>query len=1006
MTKRLLAAIFFAIWASGSGAVLADSQSRPNILLLVAEDMSSRVGAFGDTVAITPNLDSLSRQGTRFTNAFTTSGVCAPSRAALILGMHQTSVGAQHMRTSSYRRSAYRTVPPPQVKAFPELLRREGYYTYVTNKLDYQFSGVAANTGPASIWNAEGDRASWRGRSTDQPFFGMYQFYQTHESRGFADQPDRADASGLESPIRPKDVEVPEYYPDTATVRTAIAQHYNNIQVMDNQVGTILRQLEADGLADSTIVIWTTDHGDGLPRSKRELYDSGIHVPMIVRWPKKYRPARFPADGNDRQLISFIDLAPTILSWADVQIPQYIQGMPLADTVADTERRYIFAAKDRLDEFENHERAVRDQRYKYIRNSNPSTPGAQHLAYRDRLEIMQELWRLFEDGRLNKQQSFWFSPRPQEELYDTISDPDEVYNLAGDPAHGETLIRMRKALASWQESTEKYAGITEAELSDLFWPSGKQPITRPPTMSVSDRSRLLLHSNTQGASILYHLGEGSWQLYVKPLDVKDGALITAKAVRYGWAESTETQHRHVAISVDSPAVNRPNIVLMLSDDANWFDIGPYDRLYDYTPHNAITPNLDRMAEQGMLFTSAFTSTALCSPSRQQLYTGLFPVRNGAYPQHSRAYKSTRSAAHYFQEMGYRVGLAGKQHIAPNSVYPFEVVGKQNKGAGGATTFGLAGVERFVKRNRQQPFFLIIASSNPHGPWTRGNPYLYDEKKLNIPPFLVDTPEFRKNLVRYYAEISDLDNEVGLVDKVLEAAGVSENTLFIFTSEHGAGMPFAKFTTYDAGLKTAFIVRWPGRTDSGSTSDAMIQYVDVLPTLIEAVGGDVPNNIDGESFLEILSGETAHHRDYVYGIHTTRNIHKGSNYPIRSIRSKQHKLILNLMAKNTFSNLTTHSFDQRKGVLWDWKIKGDAGDQWATDRVRFYRQRPAVELYDILEDPFELNNLASEGNLQPAMDKVVNSLSLKLNAWMKQQGDLGVQTELAACKRTASFKTCP
>ncbi|MGI9323284.1 MAG: sulfatase family protein [Pseudomonadales bacterium] len=452
----------------------------------------------------------------------------------------------------------------------------------------------------------------------------------------------------------------------------------------------------------------------------------------------------------------------------------------------------------------------------------------------------------------------------------------------------------------------------------------------------------------------------------------------------------------------SKKTDRPNIVLMLSDDTSWFDIGPYDRRHDYTPHNAITPHLDQLAEEGMLFTSAFTSTALCSPARQQLYTGLFPVRSGAYPQHSQAYKGTLSIAHYFDELGYRIGLAGKKHVAPESVYPFETVGKDNRGKDGKTTFGIEQVEEFIRRDRQQPFFLIIASNNSHGPWNRGNQKLYKAKALNLPPFLIDTPGLRRILVSYYAEVSDLDNEVGLVDELLERTGVSDNTLFIFTSEHGAGLPFAKFTLYDAGLKTAFILRWPGKVERGSVSEAMIQYVDVLPTLIEAAGGEVPSNVDGKSFMAVLDGDEAQHRDYTYGVHTTRNVHSGSDYPIRSVRDRQHKLILNLMPQNTFSNLTTDSLKNRRGTLWDWQVKGEAGDKWAAERVNLYRNRPPIELYDLLADPFELNNLAGKKGYQPVIDK----LQVKLTAWMEQQGDLGAQTELSACERTASFKTCP
>ncbi len=546
LLRSLIVFLFVTLVCDPGNAAPNDTiRVRPNILLLVAEDMGSRVGAFDDPVAVTPNLDRLARRGTRFVNTYTTAGVCAPSRAALILGMYQTSVGAHHMRTGSFQESSYRTVPPPHIKAFPELLRRAGYYTYVTNKLDYQFSGVGANTGPASIWHNEGDHAHWRGRAEDQPFFGMYQFYETHESRGFPDHPQKTDASGIASPVPPEQVKVPDYYPDTMVVRTAIAQQYNNIQIMDKRVGVILRELQEDGLDKNTIILWTTDHGDGLPRAKRELYDSGIHVPMIISWPDSMRPKYLMPGGMERQLVSFVDLGPTILSWAGVVIPRYMHGKPLADPASGMRRQYIFAAKDRLDEFPNRERAVRNERYKYILNFDAGTPKAQHLAYRDRLDIMQELWRLLDDGSLNAEQSAWFLPRPEEELYDTLNDRDEVHNLAESPAHVEILQEMRQVLAQWRESMDIFGEINEAEMAARFWPMGQQPMTTPPEIFTNSRSELLLQSPTEGASIIYRFNGSGWQLYTRPLKIDRNTLISAKAVRYGWAESPQTHYKYI-----------------------------------------------------------------------------------------------------------------------------------------------------------------------------------------------------------------------------------------------------------------------------------------------------------------------------------------------------------------------------------------------------------------------------------------------------------------------------
>jgi arylsulfatase A-like enzyme len=255
----------------------ASSKESPNILLIMAEDMSARAGAFGDSIAVTPNIDRLAAKGISYPNTFTTAGVCSPSRAAHILGRHQMSVGAQHMRTSFFEQSPYRTVPPNHMKAYPELLRREGYYTFTSWKIDYQFSSVKAGSGPFSIWSYEGDEPSWRGRKEGQPFFGFISLMASHEGQMFPATVAENNATGTRSrSVSPDQVVVPPYYPDSPVIREDIAQHYNNIEYMDQLLGELLDQLESDGLADNTIVIWTTDHGDGLPRAKREVYDSGI----------------------------------------------------------------------------------------------------------------------------------------------------------------------------------------------------------------------------------------------------------------------------------------------------------------------------------------------------------------------------------------------------------------------------------------------------------------------------------------------------------------------------------------------------------------------------------------------------------------------------------------------------------------------------------------------------------------------------------------------------------
>ncbi len=379
----------------------------------------------------------------------------------------------------------------------------------------------------------------------------------------------------------------------------------------------------------------------------------------------------------------------------------------------------------------------------------------------------------------------------------------------------------------------------------------------------------------------------------------------------------------------------------------------------------------------MRFTRCFTATAMCAPTRQQLYTGIFPVRNGAYPNHSRVYDGTKSIVHYLKALGYRVGLSGKKHFGPAASFPFETV--KNRG-------------EFVNRDKTQPYCLIVTSNSPHLPWKAGDASAYDPKKLTLPPYIADTPETRQALCCYYAEITDFDREVGEAMKMVAASGRADNTVFIYTSEQGAQLPHGKWTCYDVGLRTALVVRWPRRVKAGSVARAMVQYVDVVPTLVHAAGGKPIDGLDGRSFLPVLLGKTDKHSDYVYGAHTTRGIIAGSAcYPVRSVRSETHKYIRNLNHKIAFRNTLIVSDGAKYWRSW---VAAAKTDQKIAKLVNMYQHRPAEELYDIVKDPFELNNLAAD----PACAKVKAALSAKLDEWMKQQGDEGNATEMKARQR--------
>lgn len=529
----LLSAI--ASWANAT-------EQRPNILVFMAEDMSLRVGAFGDANASTPTIDRLAAQGVRYTRVFTTAGVCAPSRASHIMSKHQIAFGAQHMRTSSFKEAPYLAVPPPELKAYPEMLRQAGYFTFTVRKLDYQFSKYAPGSGPFTIWSRETRGFDLESIDPERPFFGLVNLPQTHESQIFTENVVKNRDAGLERVVSPAKIDVPAYYPDVPVVREAIARQYDNIAAMDRYVADVLGQFAQRDLLENTIIVWTTDHGDGLPRAKRELYDSGIHVPMVIVWPEAYRPAWVEPGGVEERLVSFVDFGPSFLALAGAAIPESMDGRPVLVDY-ETRRDYVFGSKDRLDEHRFRERAVRDERFKYIRNLMPGRPGATHLAYRDRLDIMTALWEQYEMGELAPEQAAWFEPRPAEELYDTLEDPDEVHNLATDPAYADVLRRMRAALDAWLENTPDMSDISEAEMARSMWPDSTAPKTPPPRVARIAANRFVMHEGVEGASLAWRTPSGDWQIAAPgvPIETGDASRVIVKSVRYGWQASDEEE---------------------------------------------------------------------------------------------------------------------------------------------------------------------------------------------------------------------------------------------------------------------------------------------------------------------------------------------------------------------------------------------------------------------------------------------------------------------------------
>lgn len=521
---------------------------QPNILWFSLEDTSPRFGCYGDPVARTPNLDWVAAEGRRYDRAFSVAGVCAPSRAAVITGMYPTAIGAHHMRTTHAHAAGaglppYDCCPPPHVKCFTEALRAAGYYCANNEKTDYQFAP------PFTAWDECGPEAHWRKRAPGQPFFAVFNPVVTHESGQWPEKRIEHDFPP-EDLTPPASVTVPPWLPDTLEIRRAIARQYDNIRWSDRCLGRRLRELEEDGLLEDTVIFIWSDHGEGLPRAKRWPYDSGIRVPLIVRW-----PGRIPAGPSSERLVSLLDLAPTVCAIAGVPAPVHFQGSNFLD---GPEREYVFATRDRYDESYDRVRAVRDRRFKYLRHYYPNQPHQLWIPYQYRHPAQQALWRAALRGEGDRYPQLLGESRDPECLYDLASDPHELHNVIGDPRYADDLARLRRALDEWQRDYDRYGDVPEAEMVRRWHPDGRTPETAAPIWIPIAEGALLgapapggafegpvlaqLHCPTQGASIGWkEEGEKGWRLYTGPIRIERGQTrrLVAKAIRIGYVESPE-----------------------------------------------------------------------------------------------------------------------------------------------------------------------------------------------------------------------------------------------------------------------------------------------------------------------------------------------------------------------------------------------------------------------------------------------------------------------------------
>lgn len=525
------------------------SDEKLNVIWISCEDMGPVLSSYGVKEISTPNIDKLAEEGIKYTNAYSTVGVCAPSRFSIITGMYPARLGAHNMRTGNfytykdpdkltYKQNKgvidksginvpeYEVVTPTNIKAFTEYLRNENYYCINNNKCDYQFNS------PFTAWDEVSGNISYKDRPKNTPFFYVKNLMVTHESRIWLRKNEPITVN--------KDIlKIPAYYPDIPEVRNDIAIKYSNIQEMDRQVGEIISDLEKNDLLDKTIIFFWSDHGGNLLRQKRAVGNSGLKVPLIIRFPDGYRSGEV-----DNRIVSLMDLGPTTMSLLGIKPPSFLDGKAFLGKYKTKPRNYAFGSADRFDESTDMQRSVIDGRFVYIKNFMPELPLIYRNKYREQVSMNKKIIQMDRDDELIGDSKYIFMKSKQdEELYDLKFDPYEVDNIANNPDYKDKLIELRNALNTWQYEIDDKGFINESELINEFWPNMIQPITKPVEITVSDNV-ISLKCETKGASIGYQIGaqigSQNWKLYNKPFDLSSNQKLATRAIKIGYKASTIT----------------------------------------------------------------------------------------------------------------------------------------------------------------------------------------------------------------------------------------------------------------------------------------------------------------------------------------------------------------------------------------------------------------------------------------------------------------------------------
>ncbi len=578
---RFLAFVFVCFFpAAGWG------EEKPNVLWITAEDMSPTLGVYGDAYATTPHLDAFAKESVRYTNAFAAAPICSPSRSTLITGMWAPSLGTSQMR------SAYPI--PFNVKGFPTYLREAGYFTTNNSKTDYNTANEARLI--EESWDESGGRAHWRspGRKEGQPFFAVFNQMTTHQSRTMV-WPYEVFQEKVQSRLAPAErhdpaeVSVPPYYPDTELVRRELARYYDCVTAMDAEVGRILGQLEEDGLAENTIVFFFSDHGSGMPRHKRLLHDSGMRVPLLIRFPEKYRHlAPAEAGGTVDRLVGFVDFGPTVLSLLGLPVPENMQGEVFLGPGATAAAEYVYGFRDRVDEVFDLARSIRSDRYLYIRNYLPHYSWAQRSVYSDQGEIQQEITRhaATNAATLTPAQLAYAGPtRPIEEFYDLAADPLNIVNLAT----GDRTAEQNTALEAHRAALVKKRGeildlgvLPESIMSDYIFEEMRpiREITtglsnhRPDLDAIwaaadlvgkGSREELLALVESGDDAIRYwgilglrHAYPNDQDLLEELYDSMDDISVAVRIEMAAWMAEASEKHRAEAVQVIGRELNHEN----------------------------------------------------------------------------------------------------------------------------------------------------------------------------------------------------------------------------------------------------------------------------------------------------------------------------------------------------------------------------------------------------------------------------------------------------------------